>query len=102
MLSVADLLGTPAPGESGETSMKQVMTIAARVAAVDSAVLILGESGVGKERMARWLHDASPRGCRPFVAVNCGAIAESLLESELFGHARGGVHGRGPRPRGPI
>jgi transcriptional regulator with PAS, ATPase and Fis domain len=80
------------PSRAG-TPMEQVMAIAARVAPIDSTVLILGESGVGKERMARWLHDASRRVRRPFVAVNCGAFSESLLESELFGHARGSFTG---------
>lgn len=77
----------------GTTRMQRVMTIAARVAPLDSTVLILGESGVGKERLARWLHDASPRKHRPFVGVNCGAFADTLLESELFGHVRGAFTG---------
>jgi len=73
--------------------MEKVMAVAARVAPVDSTVLILGESGVGKERLARWLHDASRRARRPYVAVNCGAFSESILESELFGHVRGSFTG---------
>ena len=79
---------------SGESPlMRQLWTVAARVAAVDSTVLITGESGVGKERLARVLHDQSPRARGPFVAVNCGACADTLLESELFGHVRGAFTG---------
>jgi two-component system response regulator HydG len=73
--------------------MQEVVDLARRVAKVDATVLITGDSGVGKERIARLVHDESTRAVGPFIAVNCGAITETLLESELFGHARGAFTG---------
>jgi DNA-binding NtrC family response regulator/predicted hydrocarbon binding protein len=73
--------------------MKALVDLARRVAKVDSTVLITGESGVGKERVARLVHEESTRSSGPFIAVNCGAITETLLESELFGHAHGAFTG---------
>ncbi len=73
--------------------MRQLVDLACRVAKVDSTVLITGESGAGKERIARLVHQESTRAAGPFIAVNCGAITETLLESELFGHARGAFTG---------
>jgi DNA-binding NtrC family response regulator len=74
-------------------AMRKLVDMARRVAKVDSTVLISGESGSGKERIARLLHEESTRAGGPFIAVNCGAIADTLLESELFGHIRGAFTG---------
>jgi len=74
-------------------AMKRVVELARRIAKVDATVLVSGESGAGKERIARLIHDESTRVGRPFLAVNCGALSETLLESELFGHARGAFTG---------
>jgi DNA-binding NtrC family response regulator len=74
-------------------AMRHLVDLARRVAKVDSTVLITGESGAGKERIARLVHEESTRSTGPYIAVNCGAITETLLESELFGHARGAFTG---------
>jgi sigma-54 specific flagellar transcriptional regulator A len=78
-------------GQSGP--MQRVNSLIRQVAPFDSSVLVLGESGSGKELVARTIHDCSPRRDKPFVAINCGAIPAELLESELFGHEKGAFTG---------
>ncbi len=82
----SDLIGA-------SSAMQQVRKLIAKVAPSDSTVLILGETGTGKELVARAVHDQSLRAAMPFVAINCGALPESLIESELFGHRKGSFTG---------
>jgi len=77
----------------GSPSMRAALEVARKVARHPSAVLLTGESGTGKELVARLIHRSSPRAQEAFIAVNCGAIPESLLETELFGHAKGAFTG---------
>ncbi|WP_027469232.1 sigma-54-dependent transcriptional regulator [Deefgea rivuli] len=74
-------------------AMRQLMDVARRAAMVDASIMLTGESGVGKEVMARYIHRHSPRAAKPFVAINCAAIPEQLLESTLFGHEKGAFTG---------
>ena len=84
-------MAVPLIGES--RAFKEVVDAISIVGSVDSAVLLLGETGTGKEVIARAIHDAGPRRNQRFVAVNCAAIPASLLESELFGYERGAFTG---------
>jgi DNA-binding NtrC family response regulator len=81
------------PMIASDPSMRAVLALADQVAPSDAPILITGESGVGKEVMARYVHAKSRRAKRPFIAVNCAAIPENLLESELFGHEKGSFTG---------
>ena len=89
------------PSIIGEHSkMKEVYRIVTKIAATSSTVLIYGESGTGKELVARAIHDRSARKTQPFMAINCAAIPESLIESELFGHEKGSFTGANAREIG--
>jgi two-component system, NtrC family, response regulator HydG len=92
-LAFLDGAETPPLIMARSQSMRKIVDIAWRVAKVDSSILVTGDSGVGKELMARFIHDQSSRASGPFLAVNCGALTETLLESELFGHTKGSFTG---------
>jgi len=83
----------PGIAEVRSASFRRILDLASRAARFDSSILVSGESGVGKEVLARYIHDNSPRSKGEFVAVNCGALPETLLESELFGHKSGSFTG---------
>ena len=101
-----DLLRAEATVEHGmvgeSAALKRVYQFIARVAPADTTVLVRGESGTGKELAARALHRNSPRGVRAFVAINCAALTETLLESELFGHERGAFTGALAQKKGKL
>jgi len=78
---------------AGSAAMQEVLELAGRVAPLDTTVLVYGESGTGKEFIVRLIHDQSPRATGRFVSINCAALTETLLESELFGHVRGAFTG---------
>jgi two-component system, NtrC family, response regulator PilR len=82
------------PSMIGEhPKMREVFRVVAKIAATSSTVLIVGESGTGKELIAKAIHDGSPRRDKPFMAINCAAIPDTLIESELFGHEKGSFTG---------
>lgn len=89
------------PTMQGEhPKMKEVFRIVAKIAPSSSTVLIVGESGTGKELIARAIHEGSPRRDKPFIAINCAAIPDTLIESELFGHEKGSFTGANAREIG--
>jgi two-component system response regulator PilR (NtrC family) len=94
-------IGPQDRGAFGQSpAMVQVAELIAKIAPMRTTVLITGESGTGKERVARALHEQSERASRPFLVVNCGALPEALMESELFGHEKGAFTGAGTRALG--
>jgi len=100
------LLQAQVSNESGiigeSPAIRHLRALIARVAPQDATVLVLGESGTGKELVARALHAGSPRAQHPFVAINCAALTETLLESELFGHEKGAFTGAVDRKKGKL
>ena len=98
--SAGDKQNQVAEIEGKSQRMLDVYKLVARVAPSTATVLVVGESGTGKELVARAIHNRSPRAAKPFVPVNCTALSESLLESELFGHARGAFTGAVAAKRG--
>ncbi len=92
--------GLPGGIVGSSTAIRELFALIERVAKTETTVLITGESGAGKELVARALHDSSPRSRKPFVAVSCAALPESLIESELFGHERGAFTGAQVQRRG--
>jgi len=90
----------PAPFLGASPAMRHVLELVVNVAQSDSTVLVTGESGTGKEVVARAIHAASPRRLNPMVVVNCGALPEGILESELFGHEAGSFTGARARHKG--
>ena len=89
------------PSMQGEhPKMKEVFRIVAKIAPSNSTVLIVGESGTGKELIARAIHEGSARRNKPFMAINCAAIPDTLIESELFGHEKGSFTGANAREIG--
>jgi DNA-binding NtrC family response regulator len=95
-----EAVSAPPPLVGSSTAMKRVLDLVATVAATDATVLVTGESGTGKELVARAIHAQSARRYSPLVVVNCGALPEGVLESELFGHEAGAFTGARARHKG--
>ncbi|HXS15791.1 MAG TPA: sigma-54 dependent transcriptional regulator, partial [Polyangiaceae bacterium] len=105
LLSENEVLRARIGSDRGEVigksaAMHKVLELAGRIAPSKTSVLITGESGTGKERIARRIHELSDRAQGPFLVVNCGALPENLMESELFGHEKGAFTGAVERTRG--
>lgn len=92
---IAELLRPARMPAVGDDASAMLMRLAARIAASDATVLIQGETGTGKEGIARFLHDNSPRAEKDFIAVNCAALPETMMEAMLFGHKKGSFTGAG-------
>jgi Nif-specific regulatory protein len=101
--SLLERLGGGDAGIVGESpAIRRLLQLIARVAPRETSVLVLGESGTGKELVARALHHQSARSAKPFVAINCAALTETLLESELFGHEKGAFTGAVAQKKGKL
>jgi two-component system, NtrC family, response regulator PilR len=94
--------GVHHPWIARSPAMRRIMNVVDKIASTRTTVLVTGESGTGKERVARLLHDRSDRSGNPFVVVNCGALPEALIESELFGHERGAFTGAAAKHSGML
>lgn len=103
LLMLADTVGAAiSPMAAGDPATGALIDLARRVARSDVSVFINGPTGTGKEVLSRFVHDASPRAARPFVAINCAAIPETMLEATLFGHEKGAFTGASAASRGLI
>jgi len=98
-----DRLGDVETGIVGDSpAIRKLLQLVSRVAPQETSVLVLGESGTGKELVARALHQLSPRAGKPFIAINCAALTDTLLESELFGHEKGAFTGAVAQKKGKL
>jgi two-component system response regulator FlrC len=101
-VDASETLAAGPPLTYGDPAMKPVTIAIDKVAKTSATVLLLGESGTGKEVAARAIHSLGPRASKPFMAINCAALSETLLESELFGHEKGAFTGATERKRGRL